>query len=174
MLSELDLSDEDESWDSELDGPGTSISDSDSSDGDGRHQHHRPRSHRHDAIVDEMDEFERDPWNAVCVVGLRVFSQDTHVSIEVRHAEDDEMQGAKASSKAEGESLEVDGAVTAIAFGKSKQAELDVDDSAADATSPLRTRGNLEACLRDREKVGVSAIETIGSEPAGVEKHRSG
>lgn len=29
------------------------------------------------------DEIERDPWNAVCVVGLRVYSKDTQVKIEV-------------------------------------------------------------------------------------------
>ncbi|KAI9718699.1 MAG: hypothetical protein M1812_003873 [Candelaria pacifica] len=31
--------------------------------------------------VDE--EFESDPWNAVCVVGLRVYSKDTEVSVEI-------------------------------------------------------------------------------------------
>ena len=39
------------------------------------------------------DEFANDPWNAVCVVGLRVYSKDSGCSIKVvrpRAAGDDE------------------------------------------------------------------------------------
>lgn len=32
---------------------------------------------------DEYDEVEHDPWNAVCVVGLRVYSKDPDLSIEI-------------------------------------------------------------------------------------------
>ncbi|KAG0652956.1 hypothetical protein D0Z07_0085 [Hyphodiscus hymeniophilus] len=32
---------------------------------------------------DEEDEFERDPWNAVAVVGLRVYSKESGVSVKV-------------------------------------------------------------------------------------------
>ena len=32
---------------------------------------------------DENDEFANDPWNAVCVVGLRVFSKDKGVTVSV-------------------------------------------------------------------------------------------
>lgn len=41
---------------------------------------------------DENAEFADDPWNAVCVVGLRVYSKDSDLSIEIirpKHDEDD-------------------------------------------------------------------------------------
>lgn len=42
---------------------------------------------------DEYAEFENDPWNAVCVVGLRVYSKDTEMCVEVvRPKEDDESE----------------------------------------------------------------------------------
>lgn len=60
-------------------------------------------------IDDEEDEFERDPWNAVAVVGLRVYCKGSGVTVKVVRPRDWE----------EGE-------------GK-----LDVDDSAADATKDV-------------------------------------
>ncbi|KAI9676754.1 MAG: hypothetical protein M1829_002849 [Trizodia sp. TS-e1964] len=55
--------------------------------------------------IEEEDEFEKNPWNAVCVVGLRVYSQDSKITVAVvRPNEDDAETG------------------------------LDVDDAAVDAT----------------------------------------
>ncbi|KAL9119920.1 MAG: hypothetical protein Q9187_003520 [Circinaria calcarea] len=46
-----------------------------------------PRPNRHPADMghsdDENEDFVNDPWNAVCVVGLRVFSKDSGVCVEV-------------------------------------------------------------------------------------------
>lgn len=58
------------------------------------------------AAEEEEDEFERDPWNAVAVVGLRVYSKDAAVTIKV---------------------------VRPVVWGDG-ESSLDVDDSAADAT----------------------------------------
>jgi len=58
---------------------------------------------------EEEDEFEADPWNAVVVVGLRVYSKESGVSVKVVRPRDWE-----------------DG-----------EGKLDVDDSAADATKDV-------------------------------------
>jgi hypothetical protein len=58
---------------------------------------------------EEEDEFEADPWNAVAVVGLRVYSKESGVSVKVVRPRDWE-----------------DG-----------EGKLDVDDSAADATKDV-------------------------------------
>ncbi|KAF2741854.1 cysteine proteinase [Sporormia fimetaria CBS 119925] len=144
------------SWDSELDGPDSADSGLEDSDEEiPRFLEQRSRAHRqrHD---DEEDEFERDPWNAVCVLGLRVFSKDTDVTIEVINGE------GERKSSGEGDDASVIGGIA----GRTEK-ELDVDDSAADATSPLRTRGNLDSALAERMK-------HVGSAPAGREQHRSG
>ena len=156
LYSPSELSD-DSSWDSELDGPDSFDSDFDSSDDEKpRFYDQVPHSQRgRYYIEEEEDEFERDPWNAVCVVGLRVLAKDTDVTIEVQNGEGERKK-------------EEDGLVTSgVTAGKGR--ELDVDDSAADATSPLRTRGNLESALALREK-----ISKIGDAPAGLERDRSG
>lgn len=36
-----------------------------------------------DSLSDDDAEFENDPWNAVCVVGLRVYSKDPALSVEI-------------------------------------------------------------------------------------------
>jgi hypothetical protein len=58
--------------------------------------------------VTEENEIAKDPWNAVCVVGLRVYSKDSGVNIQIVSPKD----------KAEKEDV-----------------PLDVDNSAADAVS---------------------------------------
>jgi hypothetical protein len=105
---------------------------------------------------EEEDEFERDPWNAVCVLGLRLFSKDTDVTIEVINGEEERRK------RHDGDDGSVIGNI-----GTTKEKELDVDDSAADATSPLRTRGNLDSALAER-------VKHMGNAPAGHELDRSG
>ncbi|KAF2837664.1 cysteine proteinase [Patellaria atrata CBS 101060] len=110
-----DISSDDLSWDSEIDLPS---SDSESSD-EGGHPCSLPPlyggfsggrdpSERGKDKDEEEDEFERDPWNAVCVVGLRVYGKNTEVGVEVVRPGD-----------------------------KKLSRKLDVDDSAADATKAL-------------------------------------
>lgn len=155
MYTPSDMSDL-SSWDSELDGP-----DSDDFDSDGDedvHQHffeHRSSRNRYE---EEEDEFERDPWNAVCVLGLRVYSKDTDVTIEVRNGDRDYHY----KRSADGDDVSVVGSITTR-----KEKELDVDDSAADATSPLRTKGKLDAALAEKAM-------NVGNAPAGHELDRSG
>jgi hypothetical protein len=150
----------DSSWDSELDGPDTDDSAFDDSDdemplrlfGDRARNH----NHRH-RYEEEEDEFERDPWNAVCVLGLRVYSKDTDVTIEVHNGDGDRKKGG-----------DDDNASVISSVMTRKEKELDVDDSAADATSPLRTRGNLDAAL------AAEKVKHVGDAPAGQEVDRSG
>ncbi|KAF2472364.1 cysteine proteinase [Lindgomyces ingoldianus] len=154
VYSPSELSD-DSSWDSELDGPDSSDSDLDSSD-DERFYEQPSHSHRFRRYEEEEDEFERDPWNAVCVVGLRVFSKDTDVEIEVQNGEGERKKNEDSE----------EGSMISNVVGR-KEKELDVDDSAADATSPLRTRGNLDSALAERVKL-------VGDAPAGKERDQSG
>lgn len=62
---------------------------------------------------DDENEFEKDPWNAVAVVGLRVYSKDSAVSVKVIRPVDGDHEEEKGEAK------------------------LDVDDSAADATKGI-------------------------------------
>lgn len=100
---------------------------------------------------DEEDEFERDPWNAVAVVGLRVYCKGSGVTVKVVRPRDWE-----------------DG-----------EAKLDVDDSAADATGGVvegvgkEKRGEGEE-EKEKEKdggedaEGEKKSESEGSEGSGV------
>jgi len=61
---------------------------------------------------DENAEFADDPWNAVCVVGLRVYSKDSDLSIEIirpRHGEDDEDTPLDVDDASKGASAEAVG-----------------------------------------------------------------
>jgi hypothetical protein len=159
---------DDSSWDSEIDGPCLFESD-ESSDED---EIQRLNSERHRYVwyngarypyIEDEDEFERDPWNAVAVVGLRVFSKDNaDVTIEVSNSETER--------KKEGD----DASVASISTVRRKHKALDVDDSAADATSPLRTRtAALEEELTTRAQEEL-AVSQVGSAPAGEERDRQG
>ncbi|KAF2825399.1 cysteine proteinase [Ophiobolus disseminans] len=163
---------EDSSWDSDIDGPCSLDTDMSSSDDDNERRDLSDRHHtryvwyngaRYPYVEDE-DEFERDPWNAVAVVGLRVFSKDnTDVTIEVLNGDGDR--------KKEGDD---NASVASISTVRRKHKELDVDDSAADATSPLRTRTTgLEDELKDRV-AEEEAVSHVGSAPAGEERNRQG
>jgi hypothetical protein len=163
---------DDSSWDSEFDGPCSLDSDMSSDEDEAcRFQAERQRPQyvwyngaRYPYVEDE-DEFERDPWNAVAVVGLRVFSKDNaDVTIEVVNSE------TERSQKKEGD----DCSVTSMSTVRRKHKELDVDDSAADATSPMRTRTTgLEDELKTRAEEA-EAISHVGTAPAGSERNRQG
>ncbi|KAK1983150.1 calpain family cysteine protease [Colletotrichum cereale] len=89
------------------------------------------------ASVDDQDEFERDPWNAVAVVGLRIYykaAEDCQTDVIVRLRavrpnpyDKEEEETPKASEP-----------------GDKKSKGLDVDDSAKDAT--------LEGGIKQRKK----------------------
>lgn len=63
------VADSDFSWDSAIDGPDTVLSDDSYDSGD------------------EDDMFKEDPWNAKCVIGLRVCSLDPFAAVEVVRGE---------------------------------------------------------------------------------------
>lgn len=129
-LSLSDISDDELSWDSELDGP-DDFSDSEMLAGgpNGRSA--------------EEDDADRDPWNAVCVVGLRVYSKDQEVEIEVVRGDDvsefDSQQDP--SSPIIGRKM------------------LDVDDAAKDAVEAARTPVNSPISPTTVRGINVSSLE---------------
>lgn len=85
---------------------------------------------------DDEDEFERDPWNAIAVVGLRVYSKESGVSVKVvrpRMSEEEDKD-----EKAEG--------------------KLDVDDSAADAVPDVEEKKEGEVKPGNAESEGSGVI----------------
>jgi hypothetical protein len=171
MHTSDDMSD-DSSWDSEIDGPcslDSGLSSSDEENVPRMLSDRQPRyvwynGQRYPYVEDE-DEFEADPWNAVCVVGLRVFSKDdTEVTIEVRNGEGEHKKRPDGDDASQASS----GAV------RRKEKELDVDDSAADATSPMRQRSTgLDNALQSRDQKA-EALRRVGTAPAGLERSRQG
>ena len=141
-LSLNDISDDELSWDSEADGPEPPESDESGAeesladDDPLRSFLDKPRGGRDEDS--EEDEFEADPWNAVCVVGLRVYSEQSGVGIKVVKPGDNPDSMSPLGRKGPGE------------MGP------DVDDSAADAIkSPIK-----ESLWRP--------LEEIGSLPANI------
>jgi hypothetical protein len=122
-LSLSDISDDDLGWDSELDGPDSDLDDDPIIPGEIRQRGHA--SGDHSACVacgrkedpEDDDQFQKDPWNAVCVVGLRVYSEGQEVEIEV-------VRGGVLEEHHE------------------NQKQLDVDDVSRDAADASRTPMN--------------------------------
>ncbi|KXH59450.1 calpain family cysteine protease [Colletotrichum salicis] len=88
------------------------------------------------APAEEQDEFERDPWNAVAVVGLRVYSK---VSDEDQEEVIGNLRVVRPSLYPQEEALP-----QTSELGDKKSKGLDVDDSAKDAT--------LEGEIKQRKK----------------------
>jgi hypothetical protein len=127
-LSLSDISDDDLSWDSELDAP--SDTDSELEGGGGGEQTTGARQgdgQEPDSDGDEDDEFMRDPWNAVCVVGLRVYAKKQEARIEVMRATDGRWHGGREDGEDE------------MSPTQMAQTSLDVDDAATDAVRNART-----------------------------------
>lgn len=110
-----DVSDDGLSWSSDIDAPSDSPSDtasdtdSDSDTTEPPPTDPPPPADQQPAVVVDP---AKDPWNAVCVFGLRVYAQGSQAEIEVVKGRDDD--GSK---------------------------KLDVDDRAADATKKLQKGG---------------------------------
>ncbi|TAQ87822.1 hypothetical protein B7494_g3844 [Chlorociboria aeruginascens] len=75
---------------------------------------------------EEEDEFQKDPWNAIVVVGLRVYSKESNVSVKVIRPNP----------------------------SKEEKRALDVDDSAADATKHTDVANPVTEGKGDEEKKG--------------------
>lgn len=142
-LTLSDISDDDLSWDDELDGP----EDSDDEDQNSRELNQFRTSSGRNTFSkqqqqqdEDNDPSQEDPWNAVCVVGLRVFSKDTDLKIEV----------ARQSGNAERDVREDVGR-------QDHQRSLDVDDANKDPSrepvspiSPVRSGGSAGESHADR------------------------
>lgn len=105
-----DISDDGLSWSSDIDAPPDSPYETDT-DSD-KEKTTPPTTDSSQSTETPADDFTNDPWNAVCVFGLRVYSKGSQAEIEVVGNQDDE---ASIESK-----------------------KLDVDDQAADATNELQ------------------------------------
>lgn len=105
-----DISDDGLSWSSDIDAPPDSSSETDT-DSD-KEETTPPTTDSSQSTETPADDLANDPWNAVCVFGLRVYSKGSQAEIEVVGKPDDE---ASIESK-----------------------KLDVDDQAADATNELQ------------------------------------
>lgn len=92
----------------------------------------------------DLDEFERDPWNAVAVLGLRVY----HKTIE----------GEGSENALRIKTVWPTPYSTAAADGDKEQEEkgkgLDVDDSAKDATLEGNVTERKESIIGDQRKGG--------------------
>jgi hypothetical protein len=142
-LSLSDISDDDLSWDSEIDAPEDTDSEAEVpptggglfSGFDGSTVGHGGQHDSDDSDAD--DEFSSDPWNAVCVVGLRCYAKSQEVEIEVvRGGGEEELIG-------EGE----DAIFSPV---RQAQASLDVDDASKDAVKRSRTPVNSPITPRGR------------------------
>ncbi|KAJ6443538.1 epoxide hydrolase 1 [Purpureocillium lavendulum] len=74
---------------------------------------------------EEPDEFERDPWNAVAVVGLRVYHKSTPSDADGAQEDAVKLKVVRPNPYATGDDVDEE---------ERKSKELDVDDSAKDAT----------------------------------------
>ncbi|KAL6874847.1 cysteine proteinase [Trichoderma novae-zelandiae] len=90
---------------------------------------------------DELDEFERDPWNAVVVIGLRVYHR---VDEEDKGKEVIQLKVVRPKPYTDSEDEDSEATEQTARGEKSKSKGLDVDDSAKDAT--------LEGGVKDRKK----------------------
>lgn len=99
---------------------------------------------------EEEDEFQKDPWNAIVVVGLRVYSKGSCISVkvvrpEVADDDDEEKKGEKGEGK------------------------LDVDDSARDATKAEDKEVKKEEVVEEKKEVDEKKDgSVVGSEGSGV------
>ena len=103
---------------------------------------------------DEEDEFQRDPWNAIAVVGLRVYAKGGGVSVKlVRPLPDAGTTQEKKEEKSE--------------------SKLDVDDSAVDATKGVEVASSSDGETPQggglvKDGIAGSQKSDIGSEGSGV------
>lgn len=137
-----DISDDGLGWSSDIDVPSDSSSSSSSSSSDSdTEEPARPRTGPSDEATDE---FAQDPWNAVCVFGLRVYAKGSHAEIGVvrKEGDDDDDDGA----------------------GSGESKKLDVDDQAADATKKLQKGSRAEE----------QRLESVGTAPAWDEESKQG
>lgn len=119
---------------------------------------------------EEEDEFEKDPWNAVVVVGLRVYSKESAVRLCVKRGKKwEEPEKKKKKGKRGGEDSEdsEDSDVDLIEVGEKK---LDVDDSAADAAglavqeevvTPMEEKDGNESSKGDQEQDGEDGSSVV-------------
>lgn len=100
---------------------------------------------------DSDDEDEPDPWNAVCLVGLRIYSQDEALELSIfEDSEQEVIEVKKVEHEDEGTDADVEDAGDEEKEKKPKRAE----ENTKNEETPLPIRGKEEAelVLADEEK----------------------
>jgi len=126
-LTLSDISDDDLSWDSELDAPDDTDSELDMPGPSGYGQE-APDAKKEDDSDSELG-LEHDPWNAVCVIGVRVFSKDQGAEIEVIRGDVDDQSDLDEAD---------DVGLLGPLHGPQRRT-LDVDDASKDAVRKMPT-----------------------------------
>lgn len=138
---EAEIGDDDFEWDQEVDGSACGGSGDESDDDD-----------------KDRDVYADDPWNAVCVLGLRVYSQNGDASIKtveggIDISEDGSHEGDKDLGGQEKEKKE-EGKVDDLLVGKNKESDVqrshtlhDNDKPHATPTEPLPKNSDSERMM---------------------------
>lgn len=99
---------------------------------------------------DEENDFEKDPWNAIAVVGLRVYSKGSSASIRVIRP-----QIGKISDK------------DSVAKLKREKVKLDVDDSAVDAATGEQKKQDIKPDVGGSEQDPTATKDGNAGETGG-------
>ncbi|KAJ2901442.1 uncharacterized protein MKZ38_001872 [Zalerion maritima] len=116
---------------------------------------------------DEEDKLP-DPWNAICVIGFKVYSQDEDLTLRVIDIEEEQVETnceiGGAGKLGEKVTNDLDNAVLNAAGGLSKSGE-----------KPEDRKDGKEAEPKSEEKEGVKNVEKVGEETAAdeVEKKKN-
>jgi hypothetical protein len=133
-------------------------------------------------VQDDLDEFERDPWNAVAVVGLRIYhkvsdgdAEDDIVTLKVvrpspyadteeeKTKEEDERDRAKAKTKG----LDVDdSAKDATLEGSELERKMSIDPSQVLQKAESETVEKGEQLEKDGGDANANGVEDAPSSPA--------
>lgn len=113
------------------------------------------------------DEDEPEPWNAVCIVGFRVYSKDEGLEVKIYDGDDDKGAAKELDKIAEEAGTDADDE------GEEKKAKAsavpeEVKDGGVDEpTLPIRAKKNEEPILVDGEKKAQSK-ESVALDDSGV------
>lgn len=190
----IDISDDDTDYESDIESDISDVTDGDideAIEADAKLLAKKPdksSAEKRQEEDEEEDEFQKDPWNAVVTLGLRVYSKDSPVSMTVIRpvAKDEETENA----------LDVDDpaadAVVAIDHGAEKSdktglepVEIGKDPAVNETEGAKESEGELTDCEKDPkptetgedpkaeivEKAATHTDESTRSKPADVAQH---
>ena len=122
------------------------------------------------AVDDDEDEFERDPWNAIAVVGLRVYSKESGVSVKVvrPRVSEDEDKDEKAEGKLDVDDSAVDAAKEPDEEGEKKDKDVKTEEKNGGEVKSEEKKEELKADDVKREEGGESQKGELESEGSVV------